>query len=52
MDFIAALYTFKIVDLSVWAVEVLFAVFGILTFLAAYLFLYKKDKKEQFETMR
>lgn len=43
MDFIAALYLFKVMDMSMWTLECIVAAFGILTFFGAYLLLYKKD---------
>ena len=46
MDFIAGLYTFKLVELSVWAVESVFAAFGILIFLGAFFLLYRRDRAE------
>ena len=44
MDFAAGLSLFHIVSLSPWALEGIVAVFGLLTFLPAYVFLYKKDQ--------
>ena len=46
LDFVAALYTLKIVAVSPWALEAIVAAFGVLTFGLAYLLLYKKDKAE------
>ena len=46
MDFIAGLYTFKIIEISMPALEAIIAVLGILTFLGAYFLLYKRDKRE------
>ena len=43
MDVAAGLSLFHIVSLSPWALEGIVAVFGLLTFLHAYAFLYKKD---------
>ena len=45
MDFIAGLTTVGVWNLPVWAIEGIFAVFGVLTFLGAFFLLYKKDKE-------
>ncbi len=42
MDFIGALSIFNVISLSVWALEGIAAVFGLLTFFGAYLLLYRK----------
>ena len=46
LDFIAALSLFKVISLSAWLLEGIVGAFGILTFVAAYCLLYKKDKNE------
>ena len=46
LDFVAALYTLKIISISPMMLEAIVAVFGVLTFGLAYLLLYKKDKAE------
>ena len=46
MDFMAGLYTLKIISISPLMLEAIVAVFGVLTFGLAYLLLYKKDKAE------
>ncbi|MCR4647730.1 MAG: YhfC family intramembrane metalloprotease [Lachnospiraceae bacterium] len=46
MDFIAALQLFKLITIPGWALEGIFAVFGIAVFFGAYLLLYKKDVTE------
>ncbi len=43
MDFIAAMYTLGVSEMSTWALEGIFAVFGVLTFCGAYFPLYRKD---------
>ena len=43
MDFAAALYLFKVVDIPLWGVEVSAAAIGILTFSLACLLLYRRD---------
>ena len=47
MDFIAALYSLGIGSLTIVAVEAMIAAFGILTFVGAYLLLYRKDVRRQ-----
>ncbi|MBR2753284.1 MAG: YhfC family intramembrane metalloprotease, partial [Lachnospiraceae bacterium] len=42
-DFFAALQLGKIITLSPWALEAVFAVVGVLVFCGAYFLLYKKD---------
>jgi uncharacterized membrane protein YhfC len=44
MDFFAALSLFGVISIPAWTTELIFAVFGTLTFLGAYLLLYRKDK--------
>ena len=44
MDFVAALYMFGLISLSSWGMEGIFAVFGVLTFCAAYFLLYRRDR--------
>lgn len=46
-DFISALYLFGIVPMSVWALEAVIAVFGVLIFSGAYFLLYRKDAEGQ-----
>ena len=48
MDFIAALSIFNVISLSVWALKGIVAAFGSLTFLGAYLLLYKKDVRKEY----
>jgi len=43
MDFIAGLTTVGVWKLPVWALEGIFAIFGVLTFCGAFFLLYKKD---------
>lgn len=43
MDFVSALYLFKVISLPLWAVEALIGVFGLLVFFGAYVFLYRKN---------
>ncbi|MBO4413472.1 MAG: YhfC family intramembrane metalloprotease [Clostridia bacterium] len=43
MDFFAALSLFGVISLPAWGLELIFAAFGCLTFLGAYLLLYRKD---------
>ena len=43
MDFIAGLITVGVWKLSVWAVEGIVAIFGVLTFCGAFFLLYKRD---------
>ena len=43
MDFVAALYALGVIAMSTWALEGIFAGFGILTFCGAYFLLYRKD---------
>ena len=45
LDFVAALQLFKVIELPVWGLEGIFAIFGIATFAGAFFLLYKKDKK-------
>ena len=45
VDFIAALCALKVITLPTAALEIIAALFGILTFLFAYLLLYRKDEK-------
>ncbi len=45
MDFIAAMYTLGVSEMSTWALEGIFAVFGVLTFCGAYFLLYRKDRE-------
>ena len=44
MDFVAALYLFKVISISAWGLEAIVGVFGAAVFFGAYLLLYKKDK--------
>ena len=44
MDFIVALCSFKVLSISVWGIEGIIAAFGILTFVGAYLLLYRRDR--------
>ncbi len=46
MDFIAALYLFKVISIPGWALEVIVGVFGLAAFIGAYLLLYRKDGTE------
>ena len=46
LDFIAALYLFNVIGISSWTLEGIVAAFGVLTFLGAYLLLYRKDVRE------
>ena len=46
MDFIGALYLFNVISMSPWVLEGIVAVFGCLTFLGAYLLLYRKDVRQ------
>ena len=43
MDFLAGLTTIGALNWSIWAVEGVFAAFGILTFCLVYFILYRKD---------
>lgn len=43
MDFVAVLGSFNVINLPVWAIEAIFAAFGLLLFFGAYFVLYKKD---------
>ena len=43
MDFIVGLTLVGVLNLPIWAIEGILAVFGILTFCAAFILLYKKD---------
>ena len=43
MDIVAASYQLKIIEISMWTLEGIIAVFGILVFLGAYCLLYRKD---------
>ncbi len=45
VDFIGALSIFNVINLSPWVLDGIIAAFGLLTFLGAYLLLYKKDIK-------
>ena len=45
VDFIGALIIFNVINLSPWVLDGIIAAFGLLTFLGAYLLLYKKDIK-------
>jgi uncharacterized membrane protein YhfC len=45
MDFIAAMYTLGVSEMSTWALEGIFAVFGVLIFCGAYFLLYRKDRE-------
>ena len=47
MDFIAGLMLAGVIQLSTWALEGIFAVFGIVVFCGAYFLLYRKDKDPQ-----
>ena len=47
LDFVAALYSLKVVTLSMWALEGIIAAFALLTFFGAYFLLYKKDVKKE-----
>ena len=46
MDFVAVLGSFNVISLPVWAIEAIFAAFGLLLFFGAYFILYKKDIEE------
>ena len=52
MDFIVGLYTAKILATSVWALEGMIAVFGILVFLGAYFMLYKRDTDQTKDSLK
>lgn len=45
MDFIAAMYTLGVGEMSTWALEGVVAVFGVLTFCGAHFLLYRKDRE-------
>ena len=47
MDFIAGLTTVGVWKLPVWALEGIFAIFGVLTFCGAFFLLYKKDVRNE-----
>ena len=52
IDFAAGLTTIKVFDPSIWVVEGILAVFGILVFCGAYFLLYRKDTDGQVREMR
>jgi uncharacterized membrane protein YhfC len=47
MDFIVGLTSVGVWNLSVWAIEVVLAIFGVLTFCGAFFLLYKKDVRKE-----
>ncbi len=44
MDFVAVLYSFGLLSIPVWGLELFIAAFGIAAFLCGYCLLYRKDK--------
>ena len=47
LDSITALYSFGLLNVNVWVIEGIIAVFGFVTFFLAYFLLYKKDKNAE-----
>ena len=46
LDFVGALTIFNVINLPTWALELIVAAFGTLTFAASYFALYRKDKEQ------